>query len=170
MEGPVVCGAIVAQVTAKAVIPQRARGVRSFYERGTAFMASELTERFMGALRQLEQTGDAESLIALFGDDTELQNMSKTEPRHGREGARQFWHQYISVFDHIRSRFTTVLENGGTAVLEWVAEGALRNGQPLTYRGVSVLEQRDGLVRRFRTYYDSAVFLPHAMNSSGHGA
>jgi hypothetical protein len=68
-------------------------------------MANELTEQFMHSLQHLEQTGDIESLVALFSEDTELDNLSKTEPQHGHEGARQFWRQYLSVFDHIRSRF-----------------------------------------------------------------
>ena len=133
-------------------------------------MVSELTEQFMRSLQRFEQTGDVEPLIALFSDDTELHNQNKTEPQRGREGAEQFWRQYLFVFAHIQSRFVNVLESDGTAVLEWVAEGALRNGQPLTYRGVSILEQDNGLVRRFRTYYDSAVFLPQGMKSAGHDA
>lgn len=91
----------------------RSRGFAELLRKGTPFMASELIKRFMRSLQQFKQTGDEESLIALFSDDTELHNMSKIEPQHGREGARQCWRQYMSVFAHSRSRFTNVLETTG---------------------------------------------------------
>jgi len=46
---------------------------------------------------------------------------------------------------------------GGGAVLEWVSRGALANGEPVAYKGVTVLETDAGRICRCRTYYDSAV-------------
>lgn len=123
-------------------------------------MASEMAERFMQTLQQIETTGDVEPLVALFAEDAELSNLAMEKPLQGREHIRHFWQNYLSVFDHIRSRFTHVTEGNNTAVLEWISEGALTSDEPLSYRGVSVLETQDGQVYRFRTYYDSAVFLP----------
>ena len=54
------------------------------------------------------------------------------------------------------------------AVLEWVSEGTFPDGRPVRYPGVSVLDAQDGdLVRRFRTYYDSAPFLRAASGGTG---
>lgn len=123
-------------------------------------MTSETAKSFMNALQQAEQTGDIKPLVAMFTENAELSNLATPRPLQGRDGARQFWQKYLSVFKQIRSTFTNVLESNGAAVLEWTSEGALSSGEPLSYRGVSVLETDNGQVRRFRTYYDSAAFLP----------
>jgi ketosteroid isomerase-like protein len=123
-------------------------------------MTSEITERFMQTLQQIEATGDVEPLVAMFTEDAELINLAMTEPLQGRDGARRFWQKYLSVFQRVQSKFTNVVEGDSTAVLEWMSEGALSTGELLNYRGVSILETDNGQVRRFRTYYDSAVFLP----------
>ena len=123
-------------------------------------MASETAERFMQALQKIEQTKDVEPLVSMFSEDAELSNLATPSPLHGKEGARQFWQKYLSVFQNIRSKFNNVVENNGSAVLEWTSEGALSSGEALNYRGISVIETDNGQVRRFRTYYDSAAFLP----------
>lgn len=123
-------------------------------------MASETAERFMQALQKIEQTKDVEPLVSMFSEDAELSNLATPSPLHGKEGARQFWQKYLSVFQNIRSKFNNVVETNGSAVLEWTSEGALSSGEALNYRGISVIETDNGQVRRFRTYYDSAAFLP----------
>ncbi len=97
----------------------------------------------------------------LFGDDAELFNLALTEPMKGVEGARRFWTNYLSAFEKIRSTFHHTISTDKDAVLEWVSEGVMAaSGQPFNYRGVSVIEHDGAKVSRFRTYYDSAVFLP----------
>lgn len=123
-------------------------------------MASEIAERFMNTLQQIEETGDVEPLVTMFTEDAELSNLAMTEPLQGQEGARRFWQKYLSVFDRIHSRFTNVVEGDGTAVLEWVSQGTKSTGESVHYRGVSVIETGSGSVHRFRTYYDSAAFVP----------
>ncbi len=133
-------------------------------------MGNTLTERFIQALERAEQTGNVEPLVGLFSDDTELSSLTQAEPHHGRGGAREFWQQYLSVFRHVHSRFTHLITADNTAVLEWVADGVLAGGTPLTYCGVSLLELRDGQVCRFRTYYDTAAFLPHGAKGQARSA
>lgn len=122
--------------------------------------ADDMAKRFMQTLQHTEATGDVESLVALFADTADLSNLAMTEPLHGRETIRQFWQNYLSVFERIQSRFTHVSEEKGTITLEWISEGTLSSGEPLSYRGVSILETQNGQVQHFRTYYDSAAFLP----------
>ena len=119
-----------------------------------------LAERFMRALGEAEEARDPAPLLALFTDDAEALNLGRTEPAAGRDAVERFWRDYLHAFREVRSEFTHVFATDGGAVLEWVSRGALPNGEPVTYRGVSVLEADGGRVRRFRTYYDSAVFLP----------
>ena len=124
-------------------------------------MTSEIASRFMQTLQQIEETGDVEPLVAMFTENAELMNLAMVEPLQGQDGARSFWEKYLSVFERIHSEFTNVIEGDSTAVLEWVSEGALSTGESISYRGVSMIETKNGQVHHFRTYYDSAVFLPH---------
>ena len=121
---------------------------------------TRLTEEFMRALQQFEATGDLGSLLAMFDDDAEALNLGRTEPARGTDQVEGFWRDYRSIFRTIRSEFTHVIEGKDGAVLEWVSRGALINGEPVEYKGVSVLETGNDRIRKFRTYYDSAVFLP----------
>jgi ketosteroid isomerase-like protein len=123
-------------------------------------MATPLADNFMRSLQEAERTGRLEPLVDLFHDDAEALNLGRTEPAQGREEVRDFWRTYLSAFREIRSEFTNIIEGDGGAVLEWISRGALPNGEPVEYRGVSVLETDGEKVRKFRTYYDSAVFLP----------
>ena len=120
----------------------------------------EMTSCFMQMLQRIEETGEIELLVELFSNDAELMNLAMLEPLKGKEGAHQFWDKYLSVFDQIHSEFTNVIENNDASVLEWVSKGTLSSSEEITYRGVSVLEFNNGKVQRFRTYYDSAAFLP----------
>ena len=120
-----------------------------------------LAETFQSTLQQIEQSRDPEALVALFGEDAELLNLALTEPMKGVEGAHKFWTNYLSAFEKIRSTFHHHLQTDDKAVLEWVSEGVMAGtGQPFNYRGISVIEYNGDKASRFRTYYDSAVFLP----------
>ena len=123
-------------------------------------MPTPLTDDFMRSLQEIERTGRVEPLVDLFHDDAEAMNLGRTEPAAGRDQVHEFWRAYLSAFKQIRSEFTNVIEGEQGAVLEWISRGALPNGEPVEYRGVSVLETDGDRVRKFRTYYDSAVFLP----------
>jgi ketosteroid isomerase-like protein len=121
---------------------------------------TRLTEEFMRALERFEATGDLAPLLALFDEDAEALNLGRTEPARGLDQIEGFWRDYRSAFREVRSEFTHVIEGKDGAVLEWVSRGALPNGERVEYKGVSVLETAAGRVRCFRTYYDSAVFMP----------
>ena len=122
---------------------------------------SNFADTFKNTLQQIEDSRDPEPLVALFGENSELTNLALTEPMHGQEGARKFWTQYLAAFEKISSKFNHTTLTDNTAVLEWVSEGVMATtGQPFNYRGASVVEYGGDKVTKFRTYYDSAVFLP----------
>jgi ketosteroid isomerase-like protein/rubrerythrin len=119
--------------------------------------ASGGAQQFIEALRLLEERGDVEPMIAMFHADAELSNPTHAAPLRGEAGARHFWRAYRDAFESVRSEFAKVVEGpDGTAMLEWTSRGRVRGGGPVTYAGVSVLELRDGRVRRFRAYFDTA--------------
>jgi ketosteroid isomerase-like protein len=130
-------------------------------------MSTRLTEEFMRVLRQFEHSGDVGPLVALFHQDGEAVNLGRTEPARGHEEIEGFWRDYRAVFRTIRSAFTHVIEGQGGAVLEWVSRGELSNGEPVEYKGVTVLELEEERIRRCRTYYDSAVFMSGGATTDG---
>lgn len=123
-------------------------------------MPSDTVQRFIDGLRRAEDEHQPGPVADLFGDDAELANL--THERKGRDGARQFWSEYLNAFKSVRSEFFAVNEADGFAVLEWTSAGELPTGAPIAYKGVSVLETAGGVVRKFRTYYDSAAFVAPA--------
>ncbi len=123
-------------------------------------MVTRLTEDFMRALQGFEATGELAPLMALFDDEGEALNLGRTEPARGRREVERFWLDYRAVFREVRSKFTHVIEGRDGSVLEWISRGALTTGESVEYKGVSVLETAGDRVQRFRSYYDSAVFLP----------
>lgn len=122
-------------------------------------MPNDTAKRFAATLQQVEKDRDPAPLVALFADDAELENLTTKSPAKGRDGAARFWRKYLDAFERVESKFTHTHESDGVAVLEWVSEGALPTGQPIRYRGVSVLELAGDRVAKFRTYYDSAAFV-----------
>ena len=116
-----------------------------------------MADRFARALQETETSRDPAPLLALFSEDCELSNLALTES--GPDGARVFWNTYLAQFDAIRSEFSHLIESGDHAALAWTSEGTLKGGEPIRYRGVSLLEIAGDRVRRFETVYDSAAFL-----------
>jgi ketosteroid isomerase-like protein len=111
--------------------------------------------RFKEALQQTEQTRDASHVARLFAEGAQLTNLGGD---HGNN-ASVFWKTYLDQFTDIRSEFTgeTVSEN--SAALEWQSSGTTVDGQPVRYRGVSVIDFSGDALSGFRTYYDSAAFV-----------
>ena len=122
------------------------------------------TQRFIDALQETERTRDPEKVSALFAPDAELH--SYTRDQRGSNAA-VFWKEYLDAFQSVQSRFTRVQDEGKAAVLEWESEGALPSGEPIRYEGVTLLEFDGDRVSRFRTYYDSAAFLPEGSKHQG---
>lgn len=116
-------------------------------------------QQFAEALQRLEQTRELDALLERFAEDAVLVRPEPGGEEQGREGARRFWQAYLDQFDEIASTFGRVVATGPYGELEWVGEGQLRTGRPITYAGVSLLEHDDdGKVVRFATYYDTAAF------------
>ncbi|MDQ3369098.1 MAG: nuclear transport factor 2 family protein [Myxococcota bacterium] len=131
--------------------------------------ADSMADRFIAALTRAEQEHAPDALVALFRDDAELRSFIHDEPMHGVEGARRFWSEYLFAFRQLRSRFEKVTNLDGLAILEWVTEGTLSSGSPITYRGVSLVEHDGTAVRSFRTYYDSAALGARTRTPSSEG-
>ncbi|MBC7693554.1 MAG: nuclear transport factor 2 family protein [Methylotenera sp.] len=118
---------------------------------------NQKVDRFIQALATLEKAGTVQAICDLFDDSCEVKNFLFPEPLKGRQGAETFWTEYRDSFQTIESRFTHRSETENTVVLEWISEGTLKTGHPVSYSGVSILEFDGDRIRSFRAYYDSAA-------------
>jgi ketosteroid isomerase-like protein len=122
--------------------------------------AQRLADRFMAALTYVEFTRKPDALASLFSDQCELTSIAFDQPITGAPIGK-FWTDYVDLFETIKTEFTHTHATGDLAVLEWRSVGKLKDGgHDLTYRGVTILEFKGDKIQRFRTYYDSAAFLP----------
>ena len=117
-------------------------------------MPENFAETFITALRNLEETGDVETIASLFADDCRIGNVTLTAELTGPEGAREFWNNYRRTFGEISSDFRNKIISGHTAALEWVSEGTSPSGEPIRYEGVSILQSNGLKITRFFAYFD----------------
>lgn len=117
---------------------------------------SQLADRFMQGLQQLERARDVERLAQLFGSDAELSRAPRAAVYRGADGARKFWSEYLDAFESVQTEFHAVTEAEGRVVLEWRSVATTKHGRHIEYDGCSILEGAGEQVRRFRTYYDAA--------------
>jgi ketosteroid isomerase-like protein len=117
-------------------------------------MSQEVAERFVDALRRLEEERDVEALVEIHTDDCEVGNVAVPETFEGHDGLREFWTQYRKTFGEMKSVFRNVFaDEEGHAALEWTTEGT-SGEDSVSYDGVSVLEIEGDRVRRFMAYFD----------------
>lgn len=119
-------------------------------------MSEVLARRFIDALQHAEREGRLDDLVALYRDDAVIGNVLEPQALKGRQGARSFWAMYRDTFREVRSTFRNVVASQDAAALEWTSVVTARQGQTVSYDGVTVLEFRDGLISRSWAYFDSA--------------
>ena len=116
-------------------------------------MAHEITEKFIEALRELEQNRDVEKIAGLFADDAEVNNVVTVENSSGLS-AREFWQKYRDNFGEINSEFSNKIVGENTSALEWTTTGTGADGGDVAYEGVSILETDGERITRFFAYFN----------------
>ena len=117
-------------------------------------VSKEVADRFVEALRRLEEDRDVEALVEIHTDDCDVGNVAVPKTFSGHGGLREFWTSYRDTFGEMKSEFRNVFaDDAGHAALEWNTSGDA-NGNEVSYDGVSILEVEDGKVSRFRAYFD----------------
>ena len=117
-------------------------------------VSKEVADRFVEALRRLEEDRDVEALVEIHTDDCDVGNVAVPKTFSGHGGLREFWTSYRDTFGEMKSEFRNVFaDDAGHAALEWNTSGDA-NGNEVSYDGVSILEVVDGKVSRFRAYFD----------------
>jgi ketosteroid isomerase-like protein len=117
-------------------------------------VSKEVADRFVEALRKLEEDRDVEALVEIHTEDCDVGNVAVPRTFSGHDGLREFWTSYRDTFGEMRSEFRNVFaDDAGHAALEWNTSGDA-NGNDVSYDGVSLLEIEEGRVSRFRAYFD----------------
>jgi limonene-1,2-epoxide hydrolase len=117
-------------------------------------LSKEVADRFVEALRKLEEDRDVEALVGIHTKDCDVGNVAAPKTFNGHEGLREFWTGYRNTFAKMRSGFRNVFaDDAGRAALEWTTEGT-SGGNTVSYDGVSILEIEGDKVSRFRAYFD----------------
>ena len=116
-------------------------------------MAHEISEKFIEALRELEQNRDVEQIAALFADDAEVNNVVTIENSHDLK-ARDFWQKYRDNFGEVNSEFKNKIYGENSSALEWTTTGTAADGGEVNYEGVSILETDGDRITRFFAYFN----------------
>jgi ketosteroid isomerase-like protein len=120
-------------------------------------MAMDRARRFVEALTKLEESGDFEPLLSLFGEDAQVSNVASRRTFQGRDGARDFWREYKGMLRQVKSTFRNMIESGDRVALEWESRGTAHNGAAVDYEGVSIIEWDGDHISRFYAYFDPRV-------------
>ena len=62
---------------------------------------TDMTQRFVTALRELHQNREVDQLVDLFADDATLNKAGIPHGQKRKDGARMSWREYRDVFDEI---------------------------------------------------------------------
>lgn len=117
-------------------------------------MANQTAEKFIEALHRLESERDLETIVSLFSEDCEINNVV-TVNNEQKPDARSFWQNYRDNFDAVNSTFRNEIITENRAALEWKTAGTSSDGNSFEYEGVSILEIEGERITRFFAYFDA---------------
>ncbi|MDP9476147.1 MAG: nuclear transport factor 2 family protein [Actinomycetota bacterium] len=72
-------------------------------------MSKEVADRFVEALRKLEEDRDVEALVEIHTEDCDVGNVAVPRTFSGHDGLREFWTSYRDTFGGMKSEFRNVL-------------------------------------------------------------
>ncbi|HZH33762.1 MAG TPA: nuclear transport factor 2 family protein [Pyrinomonadaceae bacterium] len=118
-------------------------------------MSQQIAEKFINALRKLEETGEPEEISGLYTESAEIANVVAPKKFTGQDGARDFWTKYRETFGEMRSEFRNRIYTENAAALEWTTIGTSKEDHEITYSGVTILEIEGDKISRSCAYFNS---------------
>jgi steroid delta-isomerase-like uncharacterized protein len=105
-------------------------------------------------------SGDGAAVAALYVEDGVHEDIPAGTLARGREEIAAFVDEAMGLFSDLRFEPVSGSHVGDLAVIEYdFSVTDVASGQPITYRGVIVLELDGNLIRRSADYYDLATVL-----------
>jgi uncharacterized protein (TIGR02246 family) len=103
---------------------------------------------------------DIDAYMDMFAEDLLMQTPSG-EPLRGRSAYGELVRRSLQHVRPVSFEVHEIAVQGSKVLAEWTQTHELRaSGRRLRYRGMSVCEMRDGLIRSWREYYDPADLQP----------
>jgi steroid delta-isomerase-like uncharacterized protein len=119
----------------------------------------EVIAAFVAAWESL----DADQIAGIYAEDAVAEDVPAGTVTRGREEIRRHHADFIDAYSDASSNVPTVFATEDRAAFEWVFEGNYTGmlsglpqgtGQPVTIRGVTLVEFADDLVQRTVEYFD----------------
>ena len=100
---------------------------------------------------------DVEAYLALWAEDMTFQSPAHPEPLRGRTAFAALVRQSLAVARPVSFDFTQLVVDGPIVLAEWrIALERRDGGRRIGWWGMSVAEIRDGLIQRWREYWNPA--------------
>lgn len=112
---------------------------------------------------------EVERILSYLTDDIVFEDLGGARVMRGKVQMRKWIEETFHAFPDFRTDLTSLFAVGTQAASEWVARGTLKGevfhlkptGRSYSVRGASMMELRDGKIKRNTDYYDSAVMIKH---------
>lgn len=111
--------------------------------------------RFMAAWERL----DLEAVMAAFAPDAVYHNIPMA-PLVGHEAIRAFIAPFMAKYERLVFETHHSAENAAGVVMNERTDTFFWRGKTASMRIMGVFELKDGLILRWRDYYDPAEFVP----------
>ena len=101
--------------------------------------------------------GDLHAYLALWAEDMTFQSPVHAEPLRGRTAFADLVRQSLAVARPVAFDFTHIAVVRDVVLAEWrIAIERRDGGRRIEWSGMSVAEVQDGLIRRWREYWNPA--------------
>jgi limonene-1,2-epoxide hydrolase len=101
--------------------------------------------------------GDLDAYLSLWATDMTFQSPMHAEPLRGRAAFGDLVRQSFAFARPLAFDFTHIAVIGDVVLAEWrIAIERREGGRRIEWWGMSVAEVRDGLIRRWREYWNPA--------------
>jgi steroid delta-isomerase-like uncharacterized protein len=128
-----------------------------------------ILERVLDEWAIVWSSGDAARLLTLFTDDVYYEDVTFGAVNEGKAALREFATAVFTSFADLKfeSRSRLVAADGTRGAIEWVWRGRQTKdlpglpatNKPFEVRGATVVEFRDGRIKRNSDYWDSTTYL-----------
>jgi steroid delta-isomerase-like uncharacterized protein len=141
------------------------------HERGTSKKEADLmttkAEKMLRDWNEAWNAHEVESILSYFTDDIVFKDLGGARVMRGKAQMRTWIDETLSAFPDFRTDLKSLFVSGKWAGSEWVASGTLKGrlhhlqptGKGYSVRGASIMELRDGKIKRNTDFYDSATMI-----------
>lgn len=114
------------------------------------------------------EAGDADQIASAYGEGAVVEVVPFGTTVRGQDAIRQYYTAYFGAFEAPDSRITAIFATSDRAAVEWTFHGQYTgqlpglppgDGQPVSVRGVNIMELGDGAITVERIYTDLAGLL-----------